>query len=153
MSIYRRTGKNAMYIPTTGGTPPSSEYAIPRRGKKKGIHTPIHMNKLEIFNNEIQACYLKLHFKLPFYCQFQMFKLLKTRPTRFTITIKKNFNSSITLNPTCFKILLFNYYYYYYYYLTIKLFLIVIVHLVGLVFNIYKMHGENNIKFKLLHNS
>lgn len=35
ISIYRRTGKNAMYIPTIGGTPPSSEYAIPMGNKKK----------------------------------------------------------------------------------------------------------------------
>lgn len=34
MRTYKRTGKNAMYIPTIGGTPPSSEYAIPRQRKK-----------------------------------------------------------------------------------------------------------------------
>ena len=44
ISTYRRTGKNAMYIPTTGGTPPSSEYAIPN-GNKKKIHNPTNMNK------------------------------------------------------------------------------------------------------------
>jgi len=37
ISAYRRTGKNAIYIPTTGGTPPSSEYAIPKGNKKKAI--------------------------------------------------------------------------------------------------------------------
>jgi hypothetical protein len=44
ISTYRSTGKNAMYIPTTGGTPPSSEYAIPK-GNKTDIHTPTNMNK------------------------------------------------------------------------------------------------------------
>jgi hypothetical protein len=45
MSTYRRTGKNAMYIPVIGGTPPSSEYAIPRKEKNTYILT--HMYKGE----------------------------------------------------------------------------------------------------------
>jgi hypothetical protein len=64
----------------------------------------------------------------------------KKEPTRCTITIK-NFNSSITLNPTCFGQVPvgFNV-------ILLLKFLIVIVHLVGSFFDIYKMHGENNIK-------
>jgi hypothetical protein len=33
-----------MYIPTTGGTPPSNEYAIPKENKAQ-IHTPTNRNK------------------------------------------------------------------------------------------------------------
>jgi hypothetical protein len=42
ISAYRRTGKNAMYIPTTGGTPPSSEYAIPKGNKKENSYSNKH---------------------------------------------------------------------------------------------------------------
>lgn len=50
MSTYRRTGKNAMYIPITGGTPPSSAYAIPR--KKKNMYTPTPIPKSLIINDK-----------------------------------------------------------------------------------------------------